>query len=150
MNTREIFGERLGELIAEKATHEGFSKELLANILGVKLVVVYEYLEKKYLPSFEHAILLADCFHCSLNFLFGQSDEYLPQKFTSAKPFSECLKKILQERGLTRYKLKKETSISRKSIDDWFHGVCNPSIDNLIILAEYFDCSMDYLVGREN
>ena len=41
MSVREIFGERLEELIAEKASNEDFSKELLANILGVKLVVVY-------------------------------------------------------------------------------------------------------------
>ena len=58
--------------------------------------------------------------------------------------------KILKEKKFSRHKLKKELPFSKQSIDDWFFGVRIPSLENLIILAKYFDCSMDYLVGREN
>lgn len=150
MNTREIFGERLGELIAEKASHENFSKELLCQTLGIEVSLLYKYLRKEVLPFTERAIQLADFFECSLDFLCGRVNEYLVRTFAPSKPFSQCFQKIIKEKGFSRYRLKKELPFSKQSIDDWFFGIRIPSIENLTILAEYFDCTIDYLVGREN
>ena len=150
MSVREIFGERLEELIAEKASSESFSKELLCKTLGIKISLLYKYLRKEVLPFTARAIQFADNFKCSLDFLCGRVNEYRTQSFAPSKPFSLCFQKILKEKKFSRHKLKKELPFSKQSIDDWFFGVRIPSLENLIILAKYFDCSMDYLVGREN
>lgn len=58
------------------------------------------------------------------------------------------LLKILEERGISAKKLSDDTGISTGNISDWKSGRCLPSISALITIADYFDVSLDYLVGR--
>ena len=60
----------------------------------------------------------------------------------------ERLKELREEKGLTQTQLAKETNISQAGIAKWETGDRTPSMDQLIILANFFDCSIDYLVGR--
>lgn len=49
---------------------------------------------------------------------------------------------IMKERGLTAYRVSKDTGISQASIADWRKGRSKPKIDKLKILAEYFGVSL--------
>ena len=40
------------------------------------------------------------------------------------------------------------TGISTGNISDWKNGRCFPSAEKLVLLADYLDCSVDYLLGR--
>lgn len=40
------------------------------------------------------------------------------------------------------------TGISTGNISDWKKGRCMPSAEKLTLLADYLDCSVDYLLGR--
>ena len=55
---------------------------------------------------------------------------------------------ILKERKITQAKLIRDLSISSAVPYKWLSGINEPSIENLIRLAEYFECSVDYLIGR--
>lgn len=55
---------------------------------------------------------------------------------------------LLQERGVSSYKITKDTGIPNGLISDWKLGKKTPAADNLIKLANYFDVSVDYLLGR--
>ena len=145
MDIASKFGEKLADLMYEK----GITPETLSDALPIALSIVYRYLRKEILPSTTTAVRLADYFKCPLDYLFGLRDEYAPSEFSKPKPFSQRFKKILDEKGLTRYRLKKETKLAKQSVDDWYHGVRNPTVDNIIVLARYFDCPIDYLIGRE-
>lgn len=57
---------------------------------------------------------------------------------------------LLNERGITAYRLAKETGISERLVGYWKEGGKTPSLENLIKLADYFGISIDYLVGRTN
>ncbi len=61
--------------------------------------------------------------------------------------FPERLKDLMIELNLTQNKLSKEVSIPQPTIARWLADQCRPSVDNLITLANYFKCSIDYLVG---
>jgi len=50
---------------------------------------------------------------------------------------------------LTQLELAKEIAIARPTITNWERGIREPSFDTLIKLAEFFDVSADYLLGRE-
>ena len=63
--------------------------------------------------------------------------------------FKERLKNIRQEQGLTQFDLAKQTGISQAGIAKWETGDRTPSMDCLIVLAKFFKCSIDYLVGIE-
>lgn len=54
---------------------------------------------------------------------------------------------LLEDRG-TAAGLSKATSISTGNISDWKSGRSKPSAETLTKIADYFNCSVDYLLGR--
>lgn len=52
----------------------------------------------------------------------------------------ERLKELMSDHDLTGF--------SYDNFNKWLKGITSPYIDNLIRLAEAFDCSVDYLLGR--
>lgn len=45
---------------------------------------------------------------------------------------------LMKKKGVTAYRLAKDTGIPQSSISDWKRGRCNPSVKMLKILADYF------------
>ena len=62
---------------------------------------------------------------------------------------SDYILKIMDERGITSYRMVKVTGISESTFGQWRK---NPSSNiysgNLVLIADYLDCSVDYLLGR--
>ena len=64
--------------------------------------------------------------------------------------FQKIFVKLLQERGISTYRLTKDTGISNGLINGWTKGTGTPSGDNLVKLADYLGVSTDYLLtGKE-
>ncbi len=59
----------------------------------------------------------------------------------------ENYEKILKERGLTNYKVSKDTGIAQSVLSTWKNKGTTPKADKLQILAEYLGVSIDYLLG---
>ena len=62
--------------------------------------------------------------------------------------FTNRFVEILQIKQLTAYKVAKETGISQGLMNEYKNGVKLPTIQNLIKIANYLNCSTDYLLGR--
>lgn len=60
----------------------------------------------------------------------------------------ERIFELIQEKGLTAYRVSKDTGISQASLADWRKGRSNPKIDKLQKLSEYFGVSIAYLTGE--
>lgn len=58
------------------------------------------------------------------------------------------LKKLRKEHGISQIKLALDLNTSQNTISRYETGDREPGIAELIKLAEYFDVSIDYLVGR--
>ncbi|MDE5737850.1 MAG: helix-turn-helix transcriptional regulator [Oscillospiraceae bacterium] len=56
--------------------------------------------------------------------------------------------KLIDGKGLTKAKVAAATGISTGNISDWKNGRSMPTAIKLDILANYLDCSVDYLLGR--
>lgn len=59
----------------------------------------------------------------------------------------ENYERILKERGLTNYKVSKDTGIAQSVLSTWKTKGTTPKADKLQILAEYLGVSIDYLLG---
>lgn len=61
------------------------------------------------------------------------------------------LQKLLSDRG-KKAELSEKTGISTGNISDWFNPnkPAQPSADALFRIAEFFECSVDYLMDRTN
>ncbi len=62
--------------------------------------------------------------------------------------FTVRFNQTLAERQVSAYKVAKETGISQGLMNEYKNGVKFPTIQNLIKIADYLDCSIDYLLGR--
>ena len=58
------------------------------------------------------------------------------------------LKELRKEKNITQAYIANKLHFSQKLISDWENKVSEPSIDTLIALANFFDVSVDYLVGN--
>lgn len=56
---------------------------------------------------------------------------------------------LLQERGLTAYKVSQETGISQSTLSDWKTGRATPKADKLLILAHYFGVPVEYFLTEK-
>ncbi|MEG1706738.1 MAG: helix-turn-helix transcriptional regulator [Clostridia bacterium] len=65
------------------------------------------------------------------------------------RAFSDRLKELRMEQGLSILSLSKLTGISNASICRWENNVCDIKGEELVILARFFDCTTDYLLGLE-
>lgn len=64
--------------------------------------------------------------------------------------FSVRLKLLRQQHSLTQPALANAIGLTKQAINDFEHARSNPSALTLIALADYFDVSLDYLVGRSD
>lgn len=60
------------------------------------------------------------------------------------------ISEIRKERGITQKDLAEYLNISPGNLCEWEKGRIEPSIDFLNKIADYFNVSIDYLVGRED
>ncbi|MCL2773807.1 MAG: helix-turn-helix domain-containing protein [Oscillospiraceae bacterium] len=61
--------------------------------------------------------------------------------------FKERIKKLRSDNNLTQKQLAKILNVNEFSVQRYEYGT-RPSLDTLIALADYFNVSLDYLVGR--
>ena len=64
--------------------------------------------------------------------------------------FAERLKELRLEKELGQETLAQELGLSHGIISLWENGLREPKLSNLVLLAKYFDVTMDYLVGLED
>ncbi len=64
--------------------------------------------------------------------------------------FRERLKELRIEKNISQIELGKLVNMSKMAISHWESGHSEPSISQLILLSNYFNVSVDYLVGKEN
>lgn len=64
--------------------------------------------------------------------------------------FSERIKELREEKGLSQRQLAVEINVSQANISRWENGTQDPSTEWLVNLADYFNVSVDFLLGRED
>ena len=99
-------------------------------------------------PRYENFIKMLYAFNCSADYLLGLTDLHTEEKLYPVLPFGERLRTLLKEHKITQDTLKQKLPVSGSVLYKWLSGKNAPSTTSLIRLAEFFDCSVDYLIGR--
>jgi transcriptional regulator with XRE-family HTH domain len=63
--------------------------------------------------------------------------------------FSENLKVLRKSTGVSQGVLSEAVDVSIKTVSHWETGYSEPSISQLIVIADFFDVSIDDLVDRK-
>ena len=148
MNNSGNFSENLNELML-------LSNDIKSDILGKEINVsgqtVRAWCNNTQEILLSHLISLANYFNCSIDFLTGRSDVILDfQPIDSCPKFYYSLRNVMNIKGISRYNLTKKNKIIMDSyLTRWQNGA-DVHLSSLITLADYLDCSIDFLIGREN
>ena len=86
--------------------------------------------------------------NCSADYALGLAEIDVEEKLCKALPFGERLRAILNEKGISQERLKRELPASGSVVYKWVSGKSSPYPSTLIRLAKYLDVSVDYLIGR--
>lgn len=142
--------DKFSEILKELITEKEMSLRKLAEASKVSAIRYSKYL-KGAMPRIDVAIRIAQYFDCSLDYLFGLSDEKTYKKYESydMSKFVERYSLLLRENQISHWKFAKNNNISESSLRHWKYGDI-PKIDTLIIIAKGLKSSIDYLVGRIN
>lgn len=63
--------------------------------------------------------------------------------------FAKRLKELRNEKGLSQHALALEIQHSQQVISNWESGNVEPTASAIVAVADYFDVSTDYLLGRK-
>lgn len=141
---------KLSEQLAELMAEDGLIQSSLASAMNTSHAKFSQYLSGNSEPDFKHLIILVEFFNCSADFLIGLSDyPNRDKKYNPVQPFGMRLREVLALKGKTQYGLIKNTKISWSILHGWLTGKSLPSVENLRKLSKFFECSVDFLLGRE-
>lgn len=144
MNRIAYFSECLRDLMIEK----NITAAALSSESGVNVSRIYDYLSGK-APATHNAVKIAQVLECTLDYLFGFESEYeVCKEYTLTSDCTERFRESVEKSGKTRYLISQETGMTQTQLSNWYLGKQIPKLISLIDLADYFNCSLDYLVGR--
>ncbi len=138
------FVERLNEYMQERI----LTQKYLAEKHGIPSSTLSALLLGKNMPSYSTLAKLLYVFDCSADFLLGVDEYPTEEKLFPVIAFEERFKEILSEKNISQGKIKRDLHYSTSVLYKWVSGKAEPSAVTLIRLAEYLDCSVDYLMGR--
>ncbi len=127
----------------------GKNKLQKANNIGIDPTSFSSAYNYGIVPKTPTLIKIADYFNVSIEYLMGLTDNDQFTKSVTRQTFFERLDELRKEKSkTTNNALSKVVFIHRNNIRQWYKIQCLPLIDDLIILADYFEVSIDYLLGR--
>lgn len=137
------------ENLKELRDINGLSVSDLEKKTGVNHTSLSGYLDGKYIPDVDCANRIANYFNCSLDYLFGFTENYIPCKYNCEGDIKSRVKAAIDKSGFSRYKIAQLTDTSRNQVWSWYHGKVVPKLISLVALATVLNCSLDYLAGRD-
>ncbi len=149
MTNLSKFAETLDELIFEQNTKAKLDAKTLAENLGVRGSTITRYLREERVPTLKNLVLLADYFNCTTDYLLGRENENFYHAFKRCPPFHEQFCFILEYYSYSPFQFSKEAKIHQSRVYAWKTGKRIPSLDNIIKIADFFQCSVDFVIGRE-
>ncbi len=139
------FSERLSGLMFEN----NLNRKQFAQQSDINATCITHYLQGKHSPTLENLVKIADFFHRSTDFLLGREEENNALTFKPCPPFPEQLKFLKDYFQCSSYQIYHNTNIPKSCYYDWKYGNRQPTLENVIKLAEHFDCRIDFIIGRE-
>lgn len=137
--------ERLKDLMDEAEVNA----PALAKRINSDPAVITKFLRGDRLPSATTLVKLADFFHCMTDYIIGRNDILDDRSFKQRPPFNEQLNFLLSYYKISKYRLERAANVSQTAVYYWYKGKCEPTIESLIKLADHFDCSVDFILGRK-
>ncbi len=144
MEEKVNFGESLGEIL----NNRNIKIKDFGKAINVSLATVYSWLSNSTEPNLSALISSADYLKCSIEFLIGRSEDESVMVGKNYPSLTQRIKEVMKEAGISSYKLRKISKYDGAYFYNWEHG-SEPLLSTLVELSKLFECTIDYLIGRE-
>lgn len=140
------FQNRINDLIAEL----NYKKSQLPQIMNIDYRSLSNAINYGIIPKPRILIRLADFFNIPIKYLLGKSDNdyFFPAKNKS--DFNSRFSELCKEKQITYYKVSQACHFDKSYISRWINKNYLPSLEMLELLSDYFNVSIDYLLGRSD
>lgn len=139
---------KVSDRVRDLMEETGLNVSEFAKRTGLSASVISRILSCKRMPSCKTLIAIADAFRCSADFLLGYTENWNETTFKKCPPFHEQLDFLLKYFKVSKYKLEKDTGLPEETVNRWHKGKYDPTIEHIAELANYFRCSVDFILGR--
>jgi transcriptional regulator with XRE-family HTH domain len=139
---------KLSKRLLELMTEHNLNASSLAKKLGISHTSINRFLREERTPNFSCFIKMLYIFNCSADYLLGLTELHTDEPLHTVPPFKDRLRALLKERKVSQAQLIKDLPVSSAVPYKWLSGLNEPSVESLLRLAEYFECTVDYLIGR--
>ena len=141
----------MSENISQLLKSKNLSTVSGQQVLGISKTQLGKYISGFYMPSLKNALIICNCFKCSLDYLMGidlvinRFGEFLNPSY---ELFNLRFEELIKEHGLTKYLIAKTMNFNRNNITYWQMHKSFPSLDVLQKLAQILKVSIEFLIGR--
>lgn len=146
MSISNDFQNRINDLVEEC----NVKKSALPKIIGVDYRSLANALNYGIIPTPRLLIRISDYFGVPIKYLLGETDEDYFVKANPKSDFKARLELLCREKQVSFYQVSKDCHFSNSYITRWLNKKYLPSLELLEILCDYFEVSIDYLLGRTN
>lgn len=152
MNSENIFGQR----IFERRKVAGLTQKQLGEAVGLSMQAINDIEKGRRETTISKVILLAQTLGTTMDYLVGETDHperidanSKMERFFSDKKSVEFVMRLFslcKENGISPDELEKIIDIGSPK----YNGMISYDFPSLCALADYFQVSLDYLVGRSD
>ena len=139
---------KLSETLKEYMQDKSLTETALADAVGLQHSTISNLLLGKNEPRFDSLKKLLYYFNSSADYLLGRDEIHTEEKLYPLLPFHERLRFLLTIHKISQESLKRELPVSGSVLYKWISGKAQPSVETLKQLADFFDCTIDYIIGR--
>lgn len=143
------FYDRLKEIRIGK----GLTQRQVAESIGITEQSFQRYERGTVKPGLDILVALSNFFDVTIDYLVGKSDlpDYSSSEDTTPFPLMAIrLRKLREEKGLDIFTVSEAIQENPRNYAGYEEGEVLPRLRVICALADYFDVSLDYLVGRSN
>lgn len=138
------FSEILGDILAER----NMNAKQLALDIGSQNSSLSLYLRAMSIPTVKWLVIIADYFNCSTDYLLGIDEDKNSGTYSPCPPFEKQLLFLKQYFKCSNSFFYTNSGIPKTRYYDWLNGKRVPTIESVIKLTKLFNCSFDFIIGR--
>lgn len=144
MSISNAFQIRITELVEDCEVN----KSDLPKLIGVDYRSLSNAINYGIIPTPRILIRIANYFNVSIKYLLGTSDDEYFNQAKIQSDFKTRFDFLCKENKVTHYKVSKDLHFDQSYITRWFNKNYLPSLELLETISDYFNVSVDYLLGR--
>ena len=138
------FQKRFNSILEES----DYSRSEIAKLIPLSQSTLSNALTYGIIPSTKTLVKIADFFDISISFLLGKTDTEDLYKSSSPASFLSRFENLCSEKEVTHYKVAADCLFDKSNISRWISKGFLPELEILELLCDYFNVSIDYLLGR--